>query len=250
MTDENTSIVQFPRDYADVAKLQEETALEQFLEHPLTQSLEAITGAFAVGVRKTGLAAGRVAQAIVQGKMYDQLAEEWRTLREAGKIPDNLGETRHGLYTWAELIKIIDEECPDEDRLEALKAMFYAVNKINSSDAEQIQAYQLWQVTKRMNSAELILLKAIKSEENRAPTDNPTNWENHIARTSGLGILELVAMHEKSLAELRLILPRFDYSTGAVRRNKAEITTLGRVLCNNIETYQIDLKAARHCNET
>jgi len=54
--------------------------------------------------------------------MYEQCADEWRTLREGGKIPENLGETKHGLYTWAELMKIIDDECPDGEKLDALKA--------------------------------------------------------------------------------------------------------------------------------
>jgi hypothetical protein len=44
-----------------------------------------------------GVAAGRMAQAILKGQMYEQLAEEWRCLREAGKLPENLGETKHGL---------------------------------------------------------------------------------------------------------------------------------------------------------
>jgi hypothetical protein len=146
---------------------------------------------------------------------------------------------------WAELIKIIDEECPDGERLEALKAMFYVVNKINASDAEQIQAYQLWQIAKKMNSAELILLRVINDEGYPAPNNQRTDWERYIADKSGLGILELVALHEKGLAEQRLILPRFDYSTGAGRRNNAVVTSLGRVLCTNIQTYQIDLEDAR-----
>jgi hypothetical protein len=62
----------------------------------------------------------QLAQAIIKGKMHEQLAEEWKTLREAGKIPEGVSETEHGLYTCAELMKIIDDECPDEERLEAL----------------------------------------------------------------------------------------------------------------------------------
>src|SRR5207249_885449 len=116
----------------------------------LTQALEAVTGAFALGAKQLGVAAGRMAQAILKGKMYEQWAEELRVLREAGKIPDNLGETKHGLYTWAELVKIIDDDCPDSERLEALKAAFYAVNAINKSDADQIVSYQLWQIAKEL----------------------------------------------------------------------------------------------------
>ena len=151
MSEEDESIVLKPRESLDIAKLKLESEFELFLEHPLGPALEAVTGALAVGVRHLGVAAGRMAQAILKGQMYEQFAEELRTLREAGKLPENLGKTKHGLYTWAELMKIIDDECPDSENLDALKAAFYAVNRISPSDTDKIVEYQLWQVAKEGN---------------------------------------------------------------------------------------------------
>ena len=127
------SIVQKPREVFNIASLSLESEFERFLEHPVTAALETFTGALALGAKHSGTAAGRMAQAILKGQMYSQFAEELRTLREAGKIPDNLGETKNGLYTWAELMKIIDDECPDLERLDALKAAFYAVNRVTAT---------------------------------------------------------------------------------------------------------------------
>lgn len=152
MSEKEESIVQKPREPYDIARLQLESEFEKFLEHPLGPALEAVTGAFALGAKHFAVSAGRIAQAILKGQMYEQFAYEMRTLRGAGKLPENPGATKHEIFTWAELMKIIDDECPDEERLDALKAAFYAVNKIRDGDAEQILSYQLWQITKELDS--------------------------------------------------------------------------------------------------
>lgn len=150
MADDDESLVIPPHDYTDIANLQKASVLEEFLEHPLTASLEAITAAFANGGKGLIVSAGRIAQGLVKGQVYEQIAWELRALREEGRLPNNLGETKHGLHTWAELMRIIDDECPDADRLEALKAAFYAVNKVGTADAEKITPFQLWQISKEL----------------------------------------------------------------------------------------------------
>jgi hypothetical protein len=238
--DSNLSIVQSPRASFDIVKLEDPRFLESFLDEPATFIAETITGALATGPKGMLASGGRIVHALLKGRLFIQWGEEFKTLRDAGRLKEDFAETKYGFQTWVELMAIIDEDAPDADRLEALKAMFYAVNKAKAEDAERIQAYQLWQIAKRMNSAELLLLKAMNGEDEQS-----RNWERHIAEKSGLGLLELVALYEKSLSELKLIQSRFDYVSGAGRRNAAVITALGQTLCNNIETYQIDLETAK-----
>jgi hypothetical protein len=238
MSDE--SLVVKPRDYSDIAKLQDPGVLEQFLDQPLTASLEAITGAFANGGKGLIVSAARIAQALVKGQMYDQIAEELRRLREAGKIPGNLGETKYGLYTWAELMAIIDNECPDPERLEALKAMFFAVNKVNISDGQRMAAYQLWLITKQLNSGELLLLKVV-NEERTKPNPNFIDyfrWANHMAGASGNGVTGLVDLYEKRLTELCLLTARYGPDLSAITSDNARMSDLGIRVCENIKTYQ------------
>lgn len=240
MTDE--SLVVPPRNYADVARLQEPTILDQFLDNPTTAALEAITGAFANGGKGMIVSAGRIAQGLVKGQFYEALAEEIRTLREKGKLPDDLGKTKHGLYTWAELMKILDEECPDADRLEALKAMFYAVNKVTADDKEQVLAYQLWHIAKQMKSGELLLLRTIYL--NRQDVQNNGGyaaWANLMAEKSGLQVRALVDLYEKTLADFYLISQR-QYGDGSgIISKDGRLTDLGLQFCKNIETYHLDL---------
>ncbi len=55
----------------------------------------------------------------------------------------------------------IDEDPPDADRLEALKAMFYGVSKVGIEDAERSLTYWLFQIAKVLTSSELVLLRAM-----------------------------------------------------------------------------------------
>lgn len=237
--DDNRSLAIAPRNYSDIVRLQEPNVLDEFLEHPLTASLEAITGAFAGGGKGLLVSAGRIAQGLVKGRIYAQLAEELLLLRKVGRIPENLGETKYGLPTWAELMAIIDDDCPDPERLEALKAMFYAVNRIKSEDTEGIQAYQLWQIAKHLDSGDLLLLKTLSEKEHMIGSEaTQTRWVEQIAIDSGFGLGELVLLHVSNLAKWNLA------SEGSNISNP-KIKALGRKLCLNIQTYRLDLESVK-----
>lgn len=246
MSDENTSVVQTPRTPYDIAKQSLQTEFEKFLENPTTQVVEALTGALSLGAKYGVVAVGHIAQAALKGKIYEQLAEEWKTLREAGKIPENLGETKHGLYTWAELMKIIDDECPDSDRLDALKAAFYAVNKINSSDADQILSYQLWQIAKKLISGDVILLRTLFQEIDQIPSDAPIRRtvSEYIAQKSGFQYLGLLDAHFNNLDNLFLVnaSARATYMKTAPQSNY--LTDLGLKFCQSIDEFEFDLLQA------
>jgi hypothetical protein len=248
---------QKPPEPYDIAKLQLESEFEKFLEHPLGPALEAVTGAFAVGARHFGVSAGRMAQAILKGQMYEQFAYEMRTLREAGKLPKNPGATKHEIFTWAELMKIIDDECPDEERLDALKAAFYAVNKIRDGDADQIVSYQLWQITKELRSGDILLLHSMYTRVSSSAGAHARDWVAHMAKISGLVIPELVERYEKRLTDLLLMTPRVQvaddsrngYLGSGINSVNNRLTFLGVRLCQNIEGYKIELGNARQRSE-
>lgn len=236
--DDGQSLVLPPRDYADVAKLQEPNVLDQFLEHPTTAALEVITGAFAGGGKGLLVSAGRIAQGLVRGQMYEALADEIRRLREAGKLPDDLGSTKHGLHTWAELCAIIDDECPDADRLEALKAAFYAVNRLNQEDKDRNLAYQVWRVAKKLESADVLLLRTMVENQSSLGGISGQQWAIQAANRAGLQP-ELVRNSIEHLATLRAV-----YAPGSPF-NEATLLDLGRLIVRNIKTYEVDLESAK-----
>jgi hypothetical protein len=247
MPEPEDSLVTVPRDYADIAKLTEPAILDQFLERPADEVLDIIMGALAVG--RPGLVSSgrRLAMGLLKGRMYKQFAEEIKRLRDAGKLADDFAEeNKNGFYTWAELMAIIDDECPDSDRLEALKAMFYAVNKVNATDKERIQAYQLWNLTKQLNSGELYLLRVIKQEMNfLSGVRDYRGWASHLADKTGYTSTSLIDLHEKRLTDLFLLTPRSFGDLSGITPGNGRLTDLGLKMCSNIDTYHIDLEAAR-----
>lgn len=139
--DDQCSLVRRPRDYSDIAKLEDSGVLEDFLNEPLSFIAETITGALAVGKNGVMVAGGRIVQALLKGQLFKQWSREFRALRDAWKIADDFAESKYGFQTWVELMTVIDEESPDADRLEALKAMFFAMNKVGAEKKDHVAGY-------------------------------------------------------------------------------------------------------------
>jgi len=236
---EDFSIVTNPRNYFDIAQLP--GTLEEFLDQPLSYIAETVTGALAVGKTGTMVAGGRIVQALLKGKLFQQFGAEFNKLREAGKIPKDFAEQRYGFQTWVELMTIIDEESPDADRLEALKAMFYEVNKVNATDGERISAYHLWQIAKGLTSGEILLLKAAFEQRSTYPSSDSSyrRWEDRMANCMGHNISGLVGVHEKKLSELGLLSGRQWGDGSGIYTANARLTSLGIKVCENIKNYQI-----------
>jgi hypothetical protein len=244
--DDDVSLVMKTRDYADVIKLQEVGALEEFLEQPLTAIAETITGALGEGAKGMWLAGGRIVQSILKGKIFQQFANEFRSFRKKGRIPDDFADRKYGFQTWVELMTILDEESPDPDRLEALKAMFFSVNRLNVTDGEQVAAYQMWQVAKSLSSGELLLLKLVYGQRTSYQSDNSNSysrWENEMANAAGHSVRGLIGLNEKKLTDLGLLTPRQWADGSGINPTNARLTEFGLAFCDNIEKYRIEIES-------
>lgn len=231
--DDDSSLVLQERDYADIAKLQDPSALEEFLEQPLTFIAESLTGALAVGHNGVLASGGRIVHALLKGRLYKQWKVEFDWLRKNGKIADDFADKKYGFQTWVELMATIDEEAPDADRLEALKAMFFAANKAKATDKEQIYAYQLWQITKKLSSGEVLVVKTIHSHMNLFNGLQYGEWLKRIAEVSGLAVEDMVELHLTRLRELHVVFPH-----KSDRLMNGGLTALGLGICKNIQNYR------------
>ncbi len=258
MSDEESYIIK-PTDPSAIVKLQDPTVIEQLLEQPFPVIAELTAGFIASG---NGFWAGvgcRLAQAALKGRVFEQFAKEFKELRDKGKIPDDFAEKKNGYNSWVELLTILDEETPDEERLEALKAMFFAVNKIGLQDVHRILNYQLFQIAKKLSSGELLLLKALDSacRNGVLPSfDQRVNldlWAMKVAGHMGHGLSFLVIRDSIALEEQGLINTREEEpgirSTAprgggnyVVNARNARLTDLGYKFCENIKDYQIEMK--------
>jgi hypothetical protein len=242
---QDETLILSPKDPSLIFKLQDPTTIEQLLENPPAVLAELLAGWFAGGNGLLAAAGCRIAQAAFKGRVFEQFAREFNDLRRRGRIPDDFNEKKYGQKSWIELLTILDEEVPDEDRLEALKAMFYSVNKINASDGERILAYQLFSIAKELSSGQLLYLKAsyavFKDRDfNPSKTTDSYLWQARVGRKVGHQVLGLLDQNERALIEHGLLTPRV-LEGSAIREADAHLTDLGIKFCENIETYHIDL---------
>jgi hypothetical protein len=100
-------------------------------------------------------------QGALKFKLFQQGSKEIQELRAKGKSPTSLPR-RSTPSIRGEVFTVIDNETPDEDRLEALKAMFYSVNKINATEGERVAKAQLFQI-----ACQIIEEYRIKSADER-----------------------------------------------------------------------------------
>jgi hypothetical protein len=254
---EDESIVLKPHELlSDAILSQNADELAAFMDQPQVAIAEAITGAIAAGPKAWVAMTGRIVQGTLKGKLFQQVGQELEDLRAKGKIREDFADEKYkyGFKSWVELLTIIDEETPDADRLEALKAMFYAVNKVNATDGERILSYQLFQIAKKLTSGEILLLKAIfetyKSRDfdpNRGNTIPLIHWAQKIASRLGYGLTALVlrdgrALVEQGLISRRLNSPDLADDQQAVLNSSARLTDLGIKFCDSIQSYQVETK--------
>jgi len=251
MTD-GSALITKPRDYSDIIKLQEPGVLEDFFNEPLPLIVATVTGALAAGRTGWILSGGRLVQAMLKGRLFEQWSKEVKKLQEAGRIPEDFADKKYkyGFQTWADLMRIIDEESPDADRLGALKSMFYAVNKFEATGGERIKAYQLWQIAKQLSSGELLLLRTAYLERSQyvsqathpSYVNNYSNWASYMAKAIGHNSQGLIDLHEKKLTEIGLLTARTFNQGSRIDGQNARLSEFGLMFCSNIDTYENEVR--------
>ncbi len=230
-----------PRDCSYILKELDLSTPGTFLDEAPALLAELATGYLQVGTKGLVVSLGKIAQASFTGHTLEQLRIEFRALRDAGKMSGNFEKRKYARKTWVDFLRIIDEETPDPDRLEALKSIFYAMNRMDISDKDEILAYELWSITKRLDSGDILLLKTLQEQPHRLSGMQYSQWLEQLGSLSGLGIIEAVQLHLAQLLELKLTYE----NRGEAVRKTVDITSLGRRLVTNIQTFRVDLEGAR-----
>jgi len=248
MSDEASYIVK-RRDIAEIIQNPDKDAIEELLEDPAAVLAASLTEVFTAPTAYVQRGV-RIVQAAFKGEVFHQLGKEVRMLRKKGKLAKDFEKNRYGYQTWVELLTVIDEDIPDQDRLEALKAMFLACNKVNTTDAEHILGYQLFQIAKRLGSNELLVLKVVYElyKKGQIGEGNPlqnsgvgyTRWSEIVAEHLGHNLKSLVQFANGPLENHQLLS---GHGTESIDVTSGRLTDLGIRFCQNIEQYQIEKKA-------
>jgi hypothetical protein len=245
MSDEKSYIVK-PRDPAEIVRTQDSAALTEFLKDPPSVIAGALIESLSHGPSALTAPLVRIGVSALRGRALQQLANEIKELRGKGKLADDFAERKYGFQTWVELIEIIDSDAPDEDRLKALKAMFFAANKLGASEGQQVVAYQLFQIAKRLSSNELLILKSVYErfkKETQFHSNDYRQWVQAVAGSIGHSSWGLVELADKALVDSCLLTPRYGPDLSSISSPYWRLTDLGRDFCQNVESYTIETKS-------
>ena len=239
---ESVSIEVLKKGDPELIPFRDPEALAKFMDQPLPTIAAAITGALSSGYSDAILIGGRLIQAVLKGKLHQQVAREIRELIEKGKIKEDYANSKYGFKSLVELLEFIDSEVPDEDRLRAVKAMFFAVNAADTKEGEELINYQLFQISKKLSGGQLLVLKATydlhkEGAFSTGSISDATGWFRSIASKVGHNLTALIQKEELVLISNSLITDRLYSDRSGVNTTNARLTDLGVRLCEVLVQY-------------
>jgi hypothetical protein len=175
--------------------------LKEFIQNPTSVGVvEFFTGLAATffdNPSKLVLSGGRLMQAAMSRKFGNQVFEEVKEYRTAGKIPDKNLNSSYGTTILTDLLHIIDSETLDREKFEALKTVFFKSVWVGSDEHQQIVAYEYFQVCKKLNSMEILILKTAYSmyKNNEGHERGLDDWDQKIS--DRLGIAKDLIAHSR-----------------------------------------------------
>lgn len=143
------------------------------------------------------------------------------------------------------MLKFIDEATPDDERFNAVKALFFRSAEQATSDEDKIISYQFMKIAKELDGSSLLILKAAYDicNERYAPKVSPgakdiksaIPWLTIISQQVGHRIISLVELYEDKLVDLKLISPRVHPDRSGIERTKYfRLTDFGYKFCEFI----------------
>lgn len=222
-------------------KLSDPKSLVKFLQQPTIAITETLTGILSSDTSELKLATGRIVQGALKFKLLTQLGKELKILKDKGKIKEDYFATHQQQATLVDLLKFIDEECPDEEVFKALKSIFFTSISKNSSEQNSLKAYHFLQICKQLKSGDILLLKTCykifkKREKEPLTTTSASGWISETANQSKL-LQGMVELYEDNLMQLKLISGRVHSDRTGVEPGKFRLTDLGIELCEFITKY-------------
>lgn len=214
--------------------------LKEGLEEPLINIVATLTSALSLGKVEAIQIGGRLTQALIQGKFKKQIAEELIALRDQGKIDNDYIGSNKGFKSFSDLLISLEEEVMDEEKFNAVKAAFYAINALNLEEKERAYYTLIFNQIRKLSSTQILILsisyKRYKTKGGFHNSDK-TAWLTDIALQLGHQSTEILEIEERGLMEYRLLSPRKGGDQSGIDVQNARLTKLGIDTCKILEKY-------------
>lgn len=135
--------------------------IEKYFQNPALWFAEVLTGVATYGKKDLFLAGGQIIQGAIKLDLWGELLYQLNKARKEGKTKSKFYESRTGRINFNELFSYLDKnDTPDEEVFKAMQAIFFASEEIKSEQKDEILAYELIQLAKRMKAIDLLVLMA------------------------------------------------------------------------------------------
>lgn len=195
------------------------------------------------------LTGGNLITSIFQRRFKEQLAETMLSLVNSGGYKNNASEDSKVMSTYVMLLKQIDENPDEIERLNAMKALFVASISKETPESDVVMLHELAQKARKLFSIDIIVLRTCyfgvyKNEDAKYHNITYANeWRRIVTElNNGKGDFTiLVTESEKNLISLGLI----DEAQGISKENihpgrRFRLSDLGISFCVYLEKFSTD----------
>ncbi len=105
-------------------------------------------------------------------------------------------------------------------------------------------AYQLFQITKKLTSGQLLYLKACYEVRKAGPggqVEDTRVWFKKIGNKLGHHVTGLLDRDDLALIDHGLLTGRHNVDKSGINAANGHLTDLGLMLCQNVEVYQLEI---------
>lgn len=230
-------------------KLENLRDVKNFLAKPTNALAEFLTGLLSSSGKIPApyvLSAGKIVQATIKGKLLTQFGKEIEKYRKEGRIKEDYFATHKNQVSLLELLQFIDGDIPDEEIFKAMKSVFFSGVATEADTQQEEVAYQFLLLCKKLNSMDILILKAcykVYLGKDLVNVNTGINsfgdWVNTVSEKIGYGLPELVGVSDTKLVDLGLLSGRTYTDKSGIRAGKEfRLTSLGIKLCEFITKWE------------
>lgn len=165
---------------------------------------EFFTGVACSSRTKWGRSVGHVVQGVIGGRGLSKLQKEVENYINAGRIKKDFVTSIQGERCLVELLKFLEQEIPDNERLELLKRIYIVSATEEIHDRESPLPLQFMQIARSLTQGEILVLFAAYRIDRTGSPMLREKFDLFVKETK-LEYGELVRLHIGSLSAKRLL---------------------------------------------
>lgn len=189
------------------------------------------------------------------GSFYlTKFGKEYNERRAKNEIKNTDFKTEKPMLFFNDLLKTIDKGNLEEERFRAMKSIFFSGISKDSTQQDEVLAYEFMQTAKKLNGTEILILKAnfeitkenisktVSEEALKNGKSRRAPWRAVIVQQMGSVDFDgVIIRYEKNLELLGLISPRIEdtrFPDDFVPTQKFRLTNTGYKFCEFITNYE------------